>query len=139
MKLFKRNKGADGQVNPAEPAPAEELAPAEGQPGGEAQAQQAPEAETAEIVEQQGSAADAAAAGGEEPAGKETSGVEASGGFFSRLREINTDSSFSLIAEAVARSLPSGFSTTIRVVLVISPASDICSAVSPNNEGIVAR
>ncbi len=86
MKLFKRNKGADGQVNPAEPAPAEELAPAEGQPGGEAQAQQAPEAETAEIVEQQGSAADAAAAGGEDPAGKETSGVEASGGFFSRLR-----------------------------------------------------
>jgi fused signal recognition particle receptor len=84
MKLFKRNKGADGQVNPADPAPADEQAPApdahvEGQPGSEAQ---------------QPTAAEAAEAGvppspiKEDPAefGSEPPGAEAGGGFFSRLR-----------------------------------------------------
>ena len=81
MKLFKRNKGADGQVNPAAPAPADEQvtapdAPAEGQPDSAAQQPAAAEAG----VPQSPIEEDPAESGSEPP------GAEAGGGFFSRLR-----------------------------------------------------
>ena len=81
MKLFKRNKGADGQVNPAAPAPADEQvtapdAPAEGQPDSAAQQPAAAEAGVPQSPIE------------EDPAefGSEPPGAEAGGGFFSRLR-----------------------------------------------------